>query len=102
MISEVFHALGEPTRQEIVRRLALQGPQTLGRLVGGLPVTRQAATRHLYVLRDAGVVNVQKLGREQRCELQLEAVRAAEMWLRELENVWDIRMNALKDLLDKD
>lgn len=100
-MTEVFAALGEPTRAEIVRRLATQGQLPLGLLVDGLGVTRQAATRHLYVLRDAGVVRVKREGREQRCELRLETVRKAEEWLKGLERVWDERLSALQRHLDE-
>lgn len=99
-MTQVFAALGEPSRAEIVRRLATQGRQPLGRLVEGLGVTRQAATRHLYILRDAGVVRVERTGREQQCELSLETVRRAEEWLKGLEKVWDERLDALQRHLD--
>lgn len=99
-MTEVFAALGEPTRAAIVQRLSTQGPRPLGALVEGLGVTRQAATRHLYVLRDAGVIEVKRVGREQRCELSLETVRRAEEWLRDLEGAWDQRLAALQKHLD--
>lgn len=99
-MTEIFAALGEPTRHQIVERLALRGPQTLGKLVHGLSVTRQAATRHLHVLRDAGIVRIQKSGREQRCELELAKVQQAHAWLQSLEKDWDLRMKSLQKFLD--
>ena len=46
----VFQALSDPTRREVMRRLSQDGPTTLGELASGLPVTRQAVSKHLLVL----------------------------------------------------
>ncbi len=99
-MNQVFAALGDPTRLTLVRRLSLQDPQPLGHLVAGLPVTRQAATRHLHVLRDAGLVRVERVGREQRCSLDTRRLEAAERFLAELEATWDARLARLDALLN--
>lgn len=99
-MTQVFNALGESNRAAMVSRLARLGPQPLGKLVEGLPVTRQAATRHLHVLRDARVVRIERRGREQLCSLDAELLKAAELWIRDLENAWDRRMDALQRHLD--
>jgi DNA-binding transcriptional ArsR family regulator len=56
-----FHALGDPTRQAVFERLR-QGPQTVGALAAGLPVSRPAISQHLKVLKAAGLVTDQAEG----------------------------------------
>jgi len=58
---EALHALGDPMRRAILERLR-QGPQPVGRLAGGLPVSRPAVSQHLKVLREAGLVRERREG----------------------------------------
>src|SRR5205814_8220615 len=62
----VFEALADPTRREVVRRLAQGGPATATELAGDLPVTRQAVAKHLATLAEAGLVTSDRQGRETR------------------------------------
>ena len=61
-IAEQWGALADPTRLAIVARLA-EGPQAVGELAAGLPVSRPAVSQHLKVLKDAGLVSERLWGR---------------------------------------
>ncbi len=63
-IDDVFKALSDPSRRELLDRLHEQNGQTLTALSQGLDMTRQAVTQHLRILEDANLVSVQKRGRE--------------------------------------
>ncbi|HJV05539.1 MAG TPA: metalloregulator ArsR/SmtB family transcription factor, partial [Actinomycetota bacterium] len=65
----VFEALGDPTRREVVRRLAEGGPASATRLAADLPVSRQAVAKHLAALEEAGLVTGERSGRERRFRL---------------------------------
>src|SRR5215510_5039124 len=65
----VFAALGDETRLALVARLCADGPQSIARLTSGSAVTRQAITKHLGVLADAGVVHDLRRGRERIWDL---------------------------------
>ena len=60
----VFAALADPTRRQVIRALSQQGAATATGLAAALPVTRQAVTKHLSALADAGLVTATRRGRE--------------------------------------
>ena len=60
----VFDALSDSTRRQVLRGVAERGPVTATELATVLPITRQAVAKHLGVLRDAGLVEPERVGRE--------------------------------------
>ncbi len=97
--SDVFTALADPTRRWIVQRLAGTGSVTPTALAGELPISRQAVSRHLGVLRESHLVTVQASGREQRYQLAVDPLRDAAAWIAAIEREWDARLEALGRLL---
>lgn len=97
----VFAALADPTRREVVRRLATEGPLTPSRLAAVLPVSRQAVTKHLATLELAGLVAVHRAGREARYELDTAAFAEAEAWMRAIGATWNLRLGDLRDFLER-
>ncbi len=91
----VFAALSDPTRRDVVRRLA-ERPATATELASHLPVSRQAVTKHLAALTDAGLVRSERQGREVRYVLTPEPLGEAVSWIAELEVEWDRRLAALR------
>lgn len=100
MTAQVFHALGDPTRLLLVERLSTSGSQSMGALTQGLAMSRQAAAKHLYVLKEAGLVVVEGRGRQVMCHLDTERLRQAEAWIGERAIEWDGRLSALKRLVE--
>jgi len=92
---EVFHALGDPVRLEIVRRLGEGGPTPTVRLVTNLGITRQAATKHLLILENAGLVAGEKRGREVLRVLRPESFQEAQGWLEQRADWWSGKLAAL-------
>ncbi len=68
----IFAALGDPTRLELVSRLHRQGGRSIASLAAGIPLTRQAITKHLQVLEGAGLVTSRRVGRESRYAVRHE------------------------------
>jgi DNA-binding transcriptional ArsR family regulator len=98
----VFAALGDVTRLTLVARLARGEPLSIARLAEGAALTRQAITKHLHVLADAGLVSGARQGREQIWELnrsQLEEVRRS---IDIIARQWDAALLRLKDSLEKE
>ncbi len=100
--AEVFQALGDPIRLEIVRRLGEGGPTPTLRLVENLGITRQAATKHLVVLEAAGLVTGVKDGREVVRALRPEGFVETQRWLEERAVWWENKLGALKRLVESD
>jgi DNA-binding transcriptional ArsR family regulator len=97
----VFAALADPTRREVVRRLAEDGPLTATELAGPLRISRQAAAKHLATLRIAGLAVATREGRETPHELRTAAFAEAEAWMRAIGADWNRRLGDLKRLLER-
>ena len=96
LTTQIFFALSDPHRQEILLRLARGGPQTTLNLLKGIGATRQGATRHLLILEEAGLVKSEKRGREVIREFNPETVALAQQWFTDLESAWDSRLDRLR------
>ena len=92
----IFAALGDETRLRIVARLSSGGPQSIAHLTKDASVTRQAITKHLHVLKHAGLARSSRLGRESMWELQPEPLDAARRCLNGISAQWDAALDRLK------
>jgi DNA-binding transcriptional ArsR family regulator len=99
-VAELFRALGDPTRLEMVRRLSDGDSYTITMLSSGLDVTRQGARKHLQTLADAKIVNLQSRGRDTIVHLEWETLEHSKAFIVELEQRWDARLEALRLLVD--
>lgn len=96
----VFAALGDATRLSLVRRLSADGPLSITRLSEGTGVTRQAITRHLHALGDAGLVRDARRGRERVFELDLRRLEVARHYLDQVAAQWDAAADRLKAFVE--
>jgi DNA-binding transcriptional ArsR family regulator len=92
----VFSALSDPTRREVIRRLSAEGPTTLGELAAALPVTRQAVSKHLVVLEEAGLVQTSGDTRRRRYRLTPRPLADAMGWMVDVGAEWDERLDSLR------
>ena len=98
----VFAALADPTRLGLIGRLSADGPQSITRLSEGTGVTRQAITRHLYALGDAGLVRHARQGRERVWSLDLRRLEKARRYLDQIEAQWDDAAARLKAFVEEE
>jgi ArsR family transcriptional regulator, cadmium/lead-responsive transcriptional repressor len=94
-VDAVFAALSDPTRREVVRSLAERPGLTASLLAGELPVTRQAVSKHLVALSEAGLVAARREGRETRYTLTPAPLAGAMAWMVEVGAEWDARLERL-------
>ena len=97
-IDRVFHALGDPTRREILDKLS-EGPLSVSRLATPLGITLTAVVQHLQVLEESGLVRTEKVGRVRTCRIETAGFSALERWIREHRSMWERRLDLLGDLL---
>ncbi|WP_248926990.1 ArsR/SmtB family transcription factor [Paenibacillus hamazuiensis] len=95
-----FSALAEPNRLRIVE-LLLDGPMTVGDIANRLGIRQPQASKHLHVLLDAGLVEVQPEANRRNYKLRLEPFQALDAWLETYRGVWDERFDALENYLQK-
>jgi DNA-binding transcriptional ArsR family regulator len=91
---EALVALADPTRRELVALLAA-GEVTAGDLAGRFPVSRPAISRHLRVLREAGLVTARTDGRRRFYALDPRPLRDLDDWLAPYRDLWAQRLDAL-------
>lgn len=98
----VFAALGDPTRLRLVARLAQGEPLSIRQLTEGERVTRQAITKHLEVLSEAGLVSDRKRGRERLYALEAAPLDDARRYLDQVSAQWDKAIARLRLLVERD
>lgn len=98
----VFAAVADPTRRVLLERLRAGDGLSIAELSAGLPMTRQAVTKHLDALRQAGLVRVRRDGRERLHDLDARPLEAVYEWLRPYAEAWDRRLEALRKHLGED
>ena len=94
-VEAVFQALADPTRRELLRRLSA-GPSTATELSARLPITRQAVSKHIAALHDAGLVSPERSGREVRYRLTPGPMAEAAEWMGDVGAKWDRRLENLR------
>ena len=100
-LDEVFHALADPTRRALLRRLA-DGACKIGDLAAPFPISFAAISKHVKVLETAGLVSRQIDGRAHIVRIELARLRDANEWLAVQERFWSTQFDALEALIDND
>ncbi len=100
-VDDVFRALGDPTRREMVERLS-GGPATVSQLAQPLDMTLSAVVQHLAVLESCGLVRSEKVGRTRTCRLEPVGLRLAEDWFAGQRAAWERRLDRLGEILAAD
>lgn len=98
----VFAALGDPTRLAVVARLCREGPQSVTRISEGAAVSRQAVTKHLETLAEAGLVRDTRLGRERIFELEPRRLDLVRHELARITSQWDAALGRLQLFVEED
>jgi DNA-binding transcriptional ArsR family regulator len=91
----VFEALGDPGRRALVEAVAARGDATATELAASLPVTRQAVSKQLATLAEAGLLRSTRAGRETRYEVTPAPLSDAVAWMVEVGAAWDERLAKL-------
>jgi len=97
----IFAALGDETRLGIVTRLCAEGPLSVTRLTVGRGVTRQAVSKHLQVLAQAGLAHSSQMGRERIWELEPRPLLTASEWLSQISAQWDEALARLRQFVEE-
>lgn len=92
----LFDALGDPNRLRIIVRLCDLGPSSTSQVTSVIPVTRQAASKHLRLLESAGLVTSSRRGRERVWTVQTEPLASASDYLNQLSRRWDAAVDRLR------
>ena len=91
----VFRAIADPTRREILRLLQ-DGQQTVGQIASNFPTSRPAISKHLRLLRSAGLVITHERGTARLCRLNAKPLRVVDAWLEDYHAFWRDSLRSLK------
>lgn len=97
----IFAALGDRTRLSLLKKLCTGGRQSIVRLSIDTNLTRQAVTKHLRVLEDAGLVCVSRIGRESQYVFQPEPIAVAKTYLDDVSRQWGDALERLKIFIEQ-
>src|SRR5690606_25464413 len=95
-LDDLFGALSDPTRRALLRRLIEEGPETATELAHDSPLPRQAVTKHLRALVEAGLATPTRVGRSVTYTATPEPLAEAIAWMIEASPQWDRRMGRLR------
>ena len=94
-----FSALADPTRRAVLD-LLLRGSLPAGQIAQGFPVSRPAISKHLRLLRRAGLVRARRVGRQRFFELNPEPLKAVDLWLGRYRVFWQSQLSNLKHFVE--
>lgn len=97
-LDQVFQALADPTRRNMVERL-VRGPASVTELARPQAMSLPAAMQHLQVLETCGLVRSEKVGRVRTCRIEPAALRTAEGWIGSQRAAWESRLDRLGEYL---
>jgi len=97
----LFRTLADPTRRAIFERLCREGVQTVGDLTARAKVSQPAVSKHLGVLKQAGLVRGRHEGRQTHYSAQLGALSPLINWTSRMNSFWQKRFDDLEDLLKR-
>lgn len=98
--ADVYSAIADPTRRALLLRLAEEGERSVGELLEPLPMSQPAVSKHLRILREAGLARSRKQGRRRLYAIEPERLRQVYDWVSHFERLWDTKLDALEDYLD--
>lgn len=100
MRRDVFQAIADPTRREIIAMLAGK-KLNMNSVADHFTVSRPAISKHVKILEACGLVEVEKDGRERLCRSRPEKLQEVADWVKQYRRFWETRLDALEDYLDE-
>ena len=98
---DVFQAIADPTRREIINLIAHQ-PQNLNAISANFQMTRQAISLHIKILEECGLVEIKQQGRERFCAPKLEKLNEVHDWTEKYKAFWAQSFTSLRSHLEKE
>jgi DNA-binding transcriptional ArsR family regulator len=100
MRRDVFQAIADPTRREILGMLA-HDKLNINAVTAGFEVSRMAIYKHIKILTECGLIDVKQQGRERFCEAKLDKLQAVSDWVLQYQQFWNTKLDALEQYLHK-
>ena len=99
--NRIFKAIADPTRREIFHLLIVGTALSITQLSSHFEISRQGISKHIQLLVDADMINIEQQGRERICYAQASALKEIKEWLSFYDIFWDNKLDALENHLNK-
>jgi DNA-binding transcriptional ArsR family regulator len=100
MRRDVFQAIADPTRREIINLLAKK-TLNLNSVSEHFDISRPAISKHIKILTECGIISIKQIGRERHCEAQLKKLSEVSDWIEQYRQFWESKLDALENYLNK-
>ncbi|MFI5154501.1 MAG: ArsR/SmtB family transcription factor [Chitinophagales bacterium] len=97
---DVFQAIADPTRRQIIGMLASE-PLNLNTIAEKFKSTRQAISLHVKILHECGLISIKQKGRERYCNAKLEGLNEVSVWIAQYRKYWENKLDNLESYLGK-
>lgn len=99
MRRDVYQAIADPTRREIISMLTAES-MNLNSVADKFDVSRPAISKHIKILAECGLIDIKQKGRERYCEAKPERLKEVSDWVEQYSRFWDAKLNALKQYVE--
>ena len=101
-LSEIFKAVSDPTRRALLTQLSQEGPSRITDLAAHYDMSLNAISKHIKVLEKAKLVTRNAIGRTHWIEANVEQINTAQNWFNELKSIWELRIEKLGEILNRE
>ncbi len=98
MRRDVFQAIADPTRREIINMISMQS-LNLNAVAEKFDVSRPAISKHIKILTECGLIVIKQKGRERFCEAKLQKLNEVSAWVEQYKQFWNAKLDALENYL---
>jgi len=100
MRRDVFQAIADPTRREIINMIAHE-TLNLNSVAGKFHISRPAISKHIKILTECGLIVINQKGRERHCEANLKKLNEISVWVEQYREFWEQKLDALENYLNQ-
>ena len=100
MRRDVFQAIADPTRRDIIGVIARER-LSLNSVAETFDISRQAVSKHIKILTECGLIVIKQQGRERYCEAELDKLNEVSQWVEQYRKIWEERFDRLDKVLLK-
>ncbi len=93
---DVFQAIVDPTRREIIALIADRQPLTLNQIAEHFDITRPAISNHIKILNECGIISIEQVGRERHCKIQPGNLKEVSDWIGQFNRLWEQRIDSFE------
>ena len=100
MRRDVFQAIADPVRREIIELLAVQ-VLSVNEVAEKFEISRPAVSKHLKILNECGIIHLKQNGRERLCYIQAEKLIPAFLWIKQYNQLWEERIDSFEKYINQ-